>query len=235
MAATEVKVPDIGDFKDIPVIELLVKPGDTVKKDDSLLVLESDKATMEVPAPCRGRGGRAEGQGRRQGERRDAAGAARGQRRAPAVTNGERRRRRPRRRPRRRRRRPAPAPASARAAAGARGAAPRAAPPRRRPRRRQAPIAHASPGVRRFARELGVPLGQVTGSGPKGRILKEDIQAFVKQALSTRRRRRARRRARRSGSAALAQGGLRQVRPDRDAGRARASRRSRRPGWRATG
>ena len=54
MAATEVKVPDIGDFKDIPVIELLVKPGDTVKKDDSLLVLESDKATMEVPAPAAG-------------------------------------------------------------------------------------------------------------------------------------------------------------------------------------
>ncbi len=54
MAATEVKVPDIGDFKDIPVIELLVKPGDTVQKDDSLLVLESDKATMEVPAPAAG-------------------------------------------------------------------------------------------------------------------------------------------------------------------------------------
>ena len=55
MAATEVKVPDIGDFKNIPVIELLVKPGDTVKKDDSLLVLESDKATMEVPCACRRR------------------------------------------------------------------------------------------------------------------------------------------------------------------------------------
>ena len=54
MAATEVKVPDIGDFKNIPVIELLVKPGDAVKKDDSLLVLESDKATMEVPAPAAG-------------------------------------------------------------------------------------------------------------------------------------------------------------------------------------
>ena len=54
MAATEVKVPDIGDFKDVPVIELLVKPGDTVKKDDSLLVLESDKATLEVPAPAAG-------------------------------------------------------------------------------------------------------------------------------------------------------------------------------------
>ena len=54
MAATEVKVPDIGDFKNIPVIELLVKPGDAVKKDDSLLVLESDKATLEVPSPGAG-------------------------------------------------------------------------------------------------------------------------------------------------------------------------------------
>src|SRR6266852_3059568 len=54
LAAIEVKVPDIGDFKDVPVIEVLVKPGDTVKKDDSLITLESDKATMEVPAPSSG-------------------------------------------------------------------------------------------------------------------------------------------------------------------------------------
>ena len=54
MAAIEVKVPDIGDFKDVPVIEVLVKPGDRVKKDDSLITLESDKATMEVPAPSSG-------------------------------------------------------------------------------------------------------------------------------------------------------------------------------------
>ena len=54
MAATEIKVPDIGDFKDIPVIEILVKPGDTVTKDDSLVTLESDKATMEVPSPHSG-------------------------------------------------------------------------------------------------------------------------------------------------------------------------------------
>ncbi len=54
MAAIEVKVPDIGDFKDVPVIEVLVKPGDAVKKDDSLVTLESDKATMEVPAPSAG-------------------------------------------------------------------------------------------------------------------------------------------------------------------------------------
>ena len=54
MSAIEVKVPDIGDFKDIPVIEVLVKPGDAVAKDESIVTLESDKATMEVPAPAGG-------------------------------------------------------------------------------------------------------------------------------------------------------------------------------------
>ena len=53
MAIVEVKVPDIGDFKDVPVIEVLVKPGDTVKAEDSLVTLESDKATMDVPSPSR--------------------------------------------------------------------------------------------------------------------------------------------------------------------------------------
>jgi pyruvate dehydrogenase E2 component (dihydrolipoamide acetyltransferase) len=178
LAATEVTVPDIGDFKNIPVIELLVKPGDTVKKDDSLLVLESDKATMEVPAPAAGVIAELKV---KVGDKVSAGtlvalldGAA-----APAVTNGN---------------------GHAKAAASAAPAAPVAAPAAPKP----APVAaapatpalapssdaesgaisHASPGVRRFARELGVPLGQVTGSGPKGRILKEDIQGFVKQAVS---------------------------------------------------
>ena len=118
MAATEVKVPDIGDFKDIPVIELLVKPGDAVKKDDSLLVLESDKATMEVPAPAAGviaelkvkvgdkvsagtlrraaRGGR-----RARGDQRKRPGEGRGARGRGAAGARARRRRRRRRRPRR--------------------------------------------------------------------------------------------------------------------------------------
>src|SRR6187399_911224 len=54
MSTVEVKVPDIGDFKDVPVIEVLVKPGDTVKAEDSLITLESDKATMDVPSPAAG-------------------------------------------------------------------------------------------------------------------------------------------------------------------------------------
>ena len=67
MATIEVKVPDIGDFKDVPVIEVLVKPGDTVAKEDSLVTLESDKATMDVPSPVDGVVEGVEGQGRRQG------------------------------------------------------------------------------------------------------------------------------------------------------------------------
>ena len=176
MAATEVKVPDIGDFKEIPVIELLVKPGDAVKKDDSLLVLESDKATMEVPAPAAGVIAELKV---KVGDKVSAGtlvalleGSA-----APAVTNGN---------------------GHAKASAAPAAVAPPAPAPA--PQKAQAPapavaapssetstgaLAHASPGVRRFARELGVPLAEVTGSGPKGRILKEDVQSFVKQALST--------------------------------------------------
>ena len=66
-ASTEVKVPDIGDFKDVPVIEVLVKPGDAIKAEQSLLTLESDKASMDVPSPTDGVVGRNQGQGRRQG------------------------------------------------------------------------------------------------------------------------------------------------------------------------
>jgi pyruvate dehydrogenase E2 component (dihydrolipoamide acetyltransferase) len=181
LAATEVKVPDIGDFKNIPVIELLVKPGDVVKKDDSLLVLESDKATLEVPAP--GAGVIAELKVK-VGDKVSAGtlvalldGSA-----APAVTNGNGQTKVPAPEavaP------PAPAPTPAAQKAQAPSAAPApavAAPPAEAS---TAAVAHASPGVRRFARELGVPLAEVTGSGSKGRILKEDVQSFVKQALST--------------------------------------------------
>jgi len=193
LAATEVKVPDIGDFKNIPVIELLVKQGDSVKKDESLIVLESDKATVEVPSPAAGVISELKV---KVGDKVSAGtlvamleGSV-----APAVTNGNGKAKAA-----------APAveaavtvPAAPKAAAPAPApAAPAAAAP---PAPRPAPevpgaIAHASPGVRRFARELGVAIGQVTGSGPKGRILREDIQSFVKQAMS-------------SGGAAARNGGL---------------------------
>jgi pyruvate dehydrogenase E2 component (dihydrolipoamide acetyltransferase) len=185
--AIEVKVPDIGDYKGIPVIEVLVKPGDAVKKDDSLVTLESDKATMEVPSPV---AGVVKDLKVKVGDKvsegtliltLDGAGAA-----APASAPAQAAK-------------PAPAPAPAAAAktapapkapeapqpapaAASAAAAPVAAPPAA-PAQPGA-MAHASPGVRRFARELGVDLSRVTGAGPKGRILKEDIQGFVKNALA---------------------------------------------------
>ena len=180
MAAIEVKVPDIGDFKDVPVIEVLVKPGDTVKKDDSLVTLESDKATMEVPAPMAGTVKELRvkiGDKVSEGVAILTLEAAEGAPKAPVAPA-------------------APAPAAAPPQA-AKPAAPAAAPtPTPAPAPAPAPMpaaaesedaraaAHASPGVRRFARELGVDVALVKGAGPKGRILKEDIQNFVKQALA---------------------------------------------------
>ena len=203
MAAIEVKVPDIGDFKDVPVIEVLVKPGDAVKKDDSLITLESDKATMEVPAPSSGTvkdirvkvgdkvsegvailtlDAEAKASAPSSASTPAKAGAQlpappiSSAKPAPASQPGPA---------------PAPAPASpAQAKAPASSAAESEAPiTPARPEPEPQELAHgvpphASPGVRRFARELGVDVAMVKGSGPKGRILKEDIQGFVKQSLS---------------------------------------------------
>ncbi len=172
--AIEVKVPDIGEFKNIPVIEVLVKPGDTVRAEDPLVTLESDKATMEVPSPAAGTvreirlkvGDKvSEGALVLMLEPGDAQAAA------PKA---------------------APAPAAA-------PQAPKAAPPV--PAAKPAPVAapaaaaavvdeaafgkaHASPSVRRFARELGVDLPKVKGSGPKERVTKEDVQGYVKSELA---------------------------------------------------
>ena len=163
---TEVKVPDIGDFKNVPVINILVKVGDTVAKEDPLLELESDKATMEVPSPAAGKVVEikvAEGDKVSEGTVilvLEAAGAA-----------------------------AAPAPAAAPAAASATAAAPAAA-------AAPAPAAstavtdagfnkaHASPSVRAFARQLNVDLAKINGSGRKGRILRDDIAKFYKQAAA---------------------------------------------------
>lgn len=184
-AIKEVLVPDIGDFKDVPVIEILVKPGDEVAADASVVTLESDKATMEVPTPHAGvvRDVRVKvGDKVAQGtllltvETVEAQAAAAPPSPSPAptavaspvaavvsqaVTVAT----------------PAPAPVPAPAAVMA-SAAPAAIDEAAFAR------AHASPAIRRFARELGVDLGKVRGSGPKGRILREDVQGFVKQALA---------------------------------------------------
>jgi pyruvate dehydrogenase E2 component (dihydrolipoamide acetyltransferase) len=201
VAAIEVKVPDIGDFKDVPVIEVLVKPGDAVKKDDSLVMLESDKATMDVPSPSAGTvkairvkvgdkvsEGSAlvvlDGEAETQASAPKAAPAPSktGPTASPAATPSVPQ--------------PTQAPAPIAAAASARAepspppASPAATPvPAMAPAlpvgsREGASPAHASPGVRRFARELGVEVSRVQGSGPKARILKEDIQEFVKRSLA---------------------------------------------------
>ncbi len=167
----EVHVPDIGDFKDVPVIEVLVKPGDTVNKEDALITLESDKATMDVPCPFAGVvkqvavkvGDKvSEGALILSLEESGAAAAA-----AP----------------------PAAAAAAPKPQPAAVPAAPAAPPPAAAPA--AGPVneagfakAHASPSIRRFARDLGVDLSRVKGSGPKHRIVKEDVQSFVKAALA---------------------------------------------------
>ena len=178
----EVKVPDIGDFKDIPVIEILVKPGDSVKAEDPLITLESDKATVEVPAPQAGtvkelkiKVGDKVSEGTLVLTLEAGAQSATTPPRQPAAA-------------------PALAASSAAApqTAAAAPVAPRAAPaPAASPTAALVPIdaagsgrAHASPSVRRFARELGVDLPAVTGSGPKGRILRADVQMFVKTELT---------------------------------------------------
>ncbi|MDE1958735.1 MAG: dihydrolipoyllysine-residue acetyltransferase [Xanthomonadaceae bacterium] len=184
----EARVPDIGNYHDVPVIELLVQPGDTVKKDQGLLTLESDKATMEVPAPFAGvvraiqvKLGDSVSEGTVVAliEAGEAARATA----APVAA-------------------PVPAPATAApvmvapAAAATTGAASRPAavpaavvapmPPVATGAAAVMPdrVPYATPAVRLFARELGVDLARVTGSGRGGRILREDVQAFVKQVLA---------------------------------------------------
>jgi pyruvate dehydrogenase E2 component (dihydrolipoamide acetyltransferase) len=178
LAATEVIVPDIGDFKDIPVIELLVKAGDTVKKDDSLLVLQSDKATLEVPSPAAGVVAEVKV---KVGDKVSAGTLLALLDGAAAATNGSAAK------PKDDAKVSPAAPAKPAPAAAAPAAAPAKPAPAAAPAMAAEPsgaMVHASPSVRRFARELGVPIAQVVGSGPKARILKEDIESFVKQALA---------------------------------------------------
>lgn len=161
----EVRVPDIGDFEDVDVIEIIVSPGDEVAVEDPLLTLESDKATMDIPAPT---AGRVESVAVSVGDKvsegdvivtlevagDDKAGAA--------APRGEAPQRVPASVPKTAKSEE-PAEAPAQAATGTK--------------------AHASPSVRKFARELGVDVSTVRGTGPKGRILKGDVQAHVKDVM----------------------------------------------------
>jgi len=165
----EVRVPDIGDYKDVPVIEVLVKPGDSIKLEDPLVTLESDKATMDVPAPRAGtvkdiRVGDKVSEGSLVLMLEAAAGAETATKPPVAAAPVP----------------PAPVVPSIAAAAPP----PARAVPLEPPSVVSSGPVHAGPSVRRFARELGVDLSRVAGSGPKQRILKEDVQAFVKRELA---------------------------------------------------
>ncbi|MDQ0040571.1 dihydrolipoyllysine-residue acetyltransferase [Variovorax boronicumulans] len=177
----EIKVPDIGDFKDVAVIELLVKPGDTIAADQSLITVESDKASMEIPSSGAGvlkelkvKVGDTVNIGDLIAILEGSAGAA-----APAPAPAQA---------------AAAAPTPATASAPAPAAASPAPAPAASPAAAAAPhdpttapsanLPHASPSVRKFARELGVPLEEVKGSGPKGRITQEDVQGFTKAVMS---------------------------------------------------
>ena len=174
MAIVEIKVPDIGDFDDVAVIELLVKPGDTVKVEQSLITVESDKASMEIPSSHAGVV--KELKVALLLEAAELAAASAPAASAPAavaqVPSA------------------APAPAAAPAASAAPvavAAAPSASTavvPAHDPSAPKGKLPHASPSVRKFARELGVPLDEVKGSGPKGRIVEDDVKNFTKSVMS---------------------------------------------------
>jgi pyruvate dehydrogenase E2 component (dihydrolipoamide acetyltransferase) len=162
--AMTVPVPDIGDFKEVEVIEVLVKPGDTVSKEQSLITLESDKATMEIPSPSAGVVKKIE---IKVGDK-----VSKGMPILVLEASGQAAKAEA----------PKPAPAPAGTPAPTREPSTRPVP--REPRDETVVKPHASPSVRKFGRELGVDLARVQGSGPKGRILHTDVQAYVKGALS---------------------------------------------------
>ena len=169
----EVHVPDIGDFKDVIVIEVLVKPGDTIKAEQSLVTVESDKASMEIPSSV---AGVLKELKVKLGDKLNIGdllaileGTA-----APAASAAA----------------PAAAPAAAASAPAAAVAAPAAATqsapvPAHDPTvAPQGSLPHASPSVRKFARELGVPLAELKGTGLKGRITQDDVQGFTKAVMA---------------------------------------------------
>lgn len=191
---TPIQVPDIGDFDTVEVIEVLVKVGDTVKAEQSLITVESDKASMEIPTSVGGviksidvKVGDKVKQGSIMMHVEAAASAQAAPAPAPAAAAAEATQAAPAPAatpapaPT-----PAPKPAPATAPATASIAASSSAPPAGKLELpvSTAGMAHASPSVRKFARELGVDLNLVKGSGPKQRILQEDVQNFVKQALA---------------------------------------------------
>ncbi len=202
MALVEVKVPDIGDFDEVAVIEIMVKPGDTIKAEQSLVTVESDKAAMEIPSSHAGvvkelrvkmgdkvkqgsvvlvleaasaaqpspQPSPASGRGSESPAIPTPSPASAGEGRGEGVSA-----------------QPAPVaqPIQAAAQQNSAQAAPVSVAPAHNPN--IAPtgsLPHASPSVRKFARQLGVPLAEVKGQGPKGRITEEDVQAFTRSVMA---------------------------------------------------
>ena len=179
MSVIEIKVPDIGDFKDVAVIEIMVKPGDPIRIEQSLITVESDKAAMEIPSSHAGvlkelkvKVGDKVNIGDLLAILEGAATAvvpasgAVAASPAPAVPTPQV---------------AAPAPVAPAAVVPA-SAAP--ALPAHNPTALQLQLPHASPSVRKFSRELGVPLSEVKGSGLKGRITEADVQSFTRSVMS---------------------------------------------------
>ena len=169
----EVHVPDIGDFKDVAVIEIFVKPGDAIKMEQSLITVESDKAAMEIPSSAAGVLKELKVKIGDKVNIGDLLAILEGTVVSAATA--------------------APVAASVSAAAPATVSAPVAAPalattavaaPAHNPGASTLGLPHASPSVRKFARELGVPLEEVKGNGPKGRITQDDVQAFTKAVMA---------------------------------------------------
>ena len=162
----QVLVPDIGDFDEVAVIEVFVKPGDTVKVEQSLITVESDKASMEIPSSHAGVVLEVKVQLGDKVRKGSLVVVLQGSVTTVAAPSPQ----------------PSPAP---REKAGSEGAAASASVPAHNPTQVPAgQLPHASPSIRRMARELGVPLGEVAGSGPKGRILHDDVQGFVKAVMA---------------------------------------------------
>jgi pyruvate dehydrogenase E2 component (dihydrolipoamide acetyltransferase) len=186
LASTEIRVPDLGDFKDVEIIDVLVKAGDRVEADTPLLTLETEKATMDVPSPAAGviekllvqKGGRVSAGTPVALLKAEGTAAAAEVSAAPTPVPLP----------------PAATPSKSAASVQDAPPAPSAAAPAPQAAQQApstAPVieagfaaAHASPGVRRFARELGVDLSQVRGSGLKSRIVEDDVKAFVKSLMS---------------------------------------------------
>ena len=175
----DVLVPDIGDFDEVTVIEVMVKAGDTIKVEQSLITVESDKASMEIPSSHAGvvkdvrvKVGDKVAKGSLLAVIEAAGAAAPSAAPAPAADAAA----------------PAPAtvtvPAPVEAAPATEKAVPTAALPAHEPTVAKGALPHASPTIRKLARELGVPLEEVKGSGPKGRITQDDVQGFVKGVMA---------------------------------------------------